>query len=152
MTARKIFSIIGLVISLFLIGNMFLPYYSTSYSSISFWEFNGESYQNIGYTNIILLIELIILAVVYVLQLCGVFKTARFAYFTIGYYLTSCVANICLFSKHEAMSNTAIGFWLGFIFAVVLLIITVIGNFIGNESKPKAVAAFDPTTGQPINQ
>lgn len=152
MTARKVFSIIGLVISLFLIGNLFIPFYGSSYQSMNFWEINEQTFRGNSF-NIVFLIVIIFAALIYVLQLCGVLKSTRFALFPIGFYLAIITVYFCLFANTESMEFSKASFWLGFIFGIVLLIITVIGNCLSNEKKQAApVVSYDPQTGQPITQ
>ncbi|MBR3116728.1 MAG: hypothetical protein IKF36_02495 [Bacilli bacterium] len=151
MTTRKVFSIIGLVLALFLIGNMFLPFLGDSNSSFSFWEYWSE--REYTFIDIIVLVELIIAVLFFVLQICGVKKDTKFVYFTLGYYVTYHIGLMFEFSKHDYMQYTQIGFWLGFIVSIVLLIITIIGNLVSNERKaPVAAVSYDSQTGQPINQ
>ena len=154
MTKRKVFSIIGLVLTVFLIGNMFLPLLKSDYSSISTWEYFDKN--DAMHVNIIILIELIVAALFFILQICGALKRATFTLFTIGFYVTYFdLVYFITFAKNDYMQYTSFGFWLGFIVSIALLAVTVIGSAVGNEKSARPVAgpvSYDPQTGQPINQ
>ena len=87
MSKRKVMSIICLALILLFIICLFVPFASDGDYSISFWEMMEQ--QDQMNTNIIVLIEIMLAAVIFILQICGVLKDAKFAYFSLGYLLTN---------------------------------------------------------------
>ena len=152
MTKRKVFSIIGLIITLFLIGNMFLPLLKNDYTSLSTWEYFDKN--DAMHVNIIILVELIVAALFFILQLCGAIKNATFTLFVIGFYVTYFdLIYFITFAKNDYLQYSSFGFWLGFVMSIVLFVVTAIGSVVSNEKKYVAgPVQYDPTTGQPINQ
>ena len=86
MTKRKVISIIGMVLMLFLIGNLFLPFISGGGQTFSFWEFLDN--QNVLEVAIILIFLLTFGFLTFLCQLCGLIDQAKFVYFPLGYYVT----------------------------------------------------------------
>ena len=152
MTKRKVFSIIGLVLTVYLIINMFLPLLKSDYSSLSSWEYFDRN--DAMHVNIIILVELIVAALIYLLQICGVLKRASLSFFVIGFYITYYdLIYFITFAKNDYLQYTSIGFWLGFIVSIILCVVTLISEFVSNEKKQApASVSYDPQTGQPIYQ
>ena len=154
MSARKVFSIIGLCLSALLIVCLFLPFYSYYGESYSLWEYLDKS--RAGATAIIIIIELVIAVVAFILQLAGACKDSKLAYLGLGYYVTYHVSIFFTALNNEAFDELSFGFWLGLILSVIAVIITIIGNLVSNNKKPSYAGygpqptGFDPKTGKPI--
>ena len=151
MSKRKVFSIIGLVLTVYLIINMFLPLLKSDYTSMSTWEYFDKN--DAMHVNIIILVELVLAALFFILQICGATKKATLALLSIGFYVTYFdLIYFITFVKSEYMQYTSIGFWAGFIVSIILLITTIIGLLVSNEKTARVAVSYDPQTGQPINQ
>ena len=171
MSKRKVMSIIGMVLMVFLIVCLFLPFISDGDNSFSLWELMDQ--QDRMAVNIIILIELIVGALVFLLQLCGVLDDAKFTYFTLGYYITNFIDVFITMIKRDYFKYLAIGFYLGLIISIVTLVIVIVSGFLSNgkESssggipvpigydpktgkplydKPKQIVGYNPNTGEPI--
>ncbi len=154
MSNRKIFSIICLPIVVFLIVNMFLPFlvivngYGNT-ETYSLWRYFSEGREINGYP-IIILIALIVAALLFVLQLCGLLKDAKLASYSIGLNSAFYFFALCDLIKNGG-SEFGIGFWLGWIFSVILIILLIIGSLLSNESKPKNMYG-NSNYGQPYGQ
>ena len=154
MSARKVFSIVGLCLSVLLIICLFLPFYSFYGESYSLWEYFDKS-KAIG-TSIIIIIELIVAIVAFVLQLTGVTKDSKLSYLGLGYFCTYHISLFFSALSNEAFDELAFGFWMGFVLSIAAIAIALIGNAVSNESKPKfggynqQPVGFDPQTGKPI--
>lgn len=153
MSTRKVFSIIGLILSVLLIICLFLPFiggYGESYSLWKYFDLLGTSS-----TGVIVIIELLICVLAFILQLTGATKDAKLAYFGLGYYFTYHIALFISALDHSALDQLEFGFWIGMILSIATLIIIIIGSFVSNDSKPKyngymQPTGFDPKTGKPI--
>ncbi len=173
MSARKVFSIIGICISALLIIFIFLPFYDLgSYGgSYSLWEYLDKS-KAIA-TAVIIILELLLAVIAFILQLTGACKDSKLAYLGLGYYFTYHISIFCTALSNEAFDELSFGFWLGFIFSIIAVAITIIGNCVSNEKngstssygqpvgfdpktgkpiydKPKQIVGYDPQTGRPI--
>lgn len=129
---------------------MFLPLLKSSYTSLSTWEYFDKN--DAMHVNIIILVELIVAALVFLLQICGVLKRSSLALFVIGFYITYFdLIYFITFSKNDYLQYTSFGFWLGFIVSIVLFVTTIVGELVSNEKRQAAPAVqYDPQTGQPI--
>ncbi len=157
MTARKVFSIIIMVLLVYLFANMFIPAYS-GYTDVSLWDYFGE--ESVG--KIILIVELVLGILVCTLQLCGVLKDSKGVYLSVGYLFTFYLSDFFTAIKYERMDILAVGFWLGFIVSVLVVLLTFIGNLLSNEVKKRVpatpqrkgpepkITGYDPKTGEPI--
>jgi len=157
MSARKILSIIGIVISALLIVCLFLPFFDLGDygGSYSLWEYLDRS--KAGATSIIIIIELLIAILAYILQLTNVSKDSKLAFLGLGYYFTYHLSLFFTALNNEALNELTFGYWIGFILSLIALVITIIAIFVSNESKPKyggyyqqQPMSFDPRTGKPI--
>lgn len=155
MSKRKVMSIIGLCLMVLLIVCLFLPFISDGDTSISLWE-NMDNNDRME-VNIIMLIELLIGVLIFILQLCGALKDAKFTYFTLGYYITNFLDVAIAMIKREYFKYLSVGFYLGFIISIATLVIVIVGSALSNEKKPKYYGyeepkpvRYDPNTGEPI--
>ena len=149
MTKRKVISIIGMILMLFLIGNLFLPFISYGGESLSFWEFLDN--QNVLEVAIILIFLLTFGFLTFLCQLCGLIDQVKFVYFPLGYYVTYHVTVLINLMQNDLVSYLAIAYWLGFGIGIVLLILVFISGFLKNEKKVKRVPVrYDTKTGEPI--
>ena len=157
MSARKIFSIIGIVISALLIVCLFLPFLNLGEygGTYSWWEYLDRSKATA--TSIIIIIELLIAILAYILQLTNVSKDSKLAFLGLGYFFTYHLSLFFTALNNEAFNELAFGYWFGFILSLTAIVITIIAIFVSNESKPKyrgyypqQPIGYDPKTGQPI--
>ena len=153
MTARKVFSLIGLILSVLLIVCLFLPFYNYGGGTFSLWEYLDKA--RASGTRIIILVELIFAAVAFLLQLVGAFKDSKLAYLGLGYYFTYHLSLFFSALNNEAFKELAWGYWIGMILSLITVIIAIIGNCVSNEKKQGYVSyaqpvGFDPQTGKPI--
>ena len=156
MTARKVFSIIAIVLLVTMLVNMFIPLVGNDYVTYSLWEYLEN--MNDEPLRIIILIEIIIAILVCVLQICGALKDAKFAYFTVGYYFTFFLDLLFSMISNDTMGIAKIGFWLGFITSLIAIVVLIIGGFVSNEKKHRVktyynqsnITGYDPNTGEPI--
>ena len=149
MTKRKVISIIGMVLMLFLIGNLFLPFISGGGQSYSFWEFMDE--QNMLEVAIAIIFLLTFGFLTFLCQLCGLIDQCKFVYFPLGYYVTYHVVLLINAIGNDAASSLDIAYWLGFGIGILLLILLFISGFLKNVKKVKRVPVrYDTKTGKPI--
>ena len=155
MTARKVFSIVVMVLLVYLLVNMFLPLLGSSYSEISLWEYFEN--QNDDPLKFIVIIELVAAMLVCLLQIVGVLQDAKFAYFTIGYQVTLYVDLFFNLLDKEVLDYAKVGFWAGLIVSFLALIMLIIGSLVNNKKKARpqysnvgAISGYDPKTGAPI--
>ena len=152
MTKRKVMSIIGLILMSVMIVCLFLPFISNGDESLSLWKLMDN--QNRMEINIILLVELIIGLLIFILQLCGALKDAKFTYFTLGYYITNFVEVFISMIKNDYFKYLSFGFYLGLIISIATLVIVIIGSALSNDKKRVSYSAapvrYDPQTGEPI--
>lgn len=158
MSARKVFSLIGIILSVLLIVCLFLPFLNAYGETYSLWEYLDKSHA--GITGIIIIVELVIAMIAYILQLSGVSKDAKLAYLGLGYYFTYHLSLFTSALSNEAFSELSFGFWIGLILSLVTVILTFIGSFVNNDSKPRMnsysggnsapISGYDPETGKPI--
>ena len=144
MTKRKVMSIVCL----------FLPFLSDGDKSYSLWKIMENEDRMV--LNIIILIELILGMLIFVLQICGVLKDAKFTYFTLGYYITNFIDVLATMIKQDYFKYLSIGFYFGLIISIVALVIVIVGSNLSNDKKPnyggyaQIPVGFDPQTGKPI--
>lgn len=151
MTKRKVLSIIGLCLTALLIVCLFIPFISDGDTSFSLWKIMDN--QDRMAVNIIMLVELIIAILIFVLQICGVLKDAKFTYFTLGYYVTAFLDTFISMMKQDFFKYLSIGFYFGFIISIATLVIVIIGSALSDEKKPsynQKPVGYDPQTGKPI--
>ena len=149
MTKRKVISIIGMVLMLFLIGNLFLPFISGGGQTFSFWEFLDN--QNVLEVAIILIFLLTFGFLTFLCQLCGLIDQAKFVYFPLGYYVTYHVTVLINLIQNDLVSYLDVAYWLGLGLGIVLLILVFISGFVKNVKKVKRVPIrYDIKTGEPI--
>ena len=156
MTARKVFSIIGLCLSVLLIVCLFLPFYDLGEygGTYSLWEYLDKARANA--TGIIIIIELLIAILAYILQLTGACKDSKLAYLGLGYFFTYHISLFFTALSNEAFDELSFGFWLGLIFSLIAVVITIIGNLVSNKKRAsyggyaRQPIGFDPKTGKPI--
>lgn len=148
MSKRRIISIICMVLMLLLIGNMFLPFLSDGDVSFSFWEYISKNVDAIE-VDIIVLLLLLGGAVVFLLQVCNVFKDAKPAYYPLGYYFTYHVILMISMMRQELFKYLSIGFYFGLVISLAVLVLLIISNRLDNHSSETPVG-YDPKTGKPI--
>ncbi len=149
MTKRKVISIIGMVLMLFLIGNLFLPFISGGGQTFSFWEFFDN--QHVLEVAIILIFLLTFGFLTFLCQLCGLIDQAKFVYFPLGYYVTYHVTVLINLIQNDLVSYLDVAYWLGLGLGIVLLILVFISGFVKNAKKVKRVPVrYDTKTGEPI--
>lgn len=149
MTGRKVFSIIGMVLILFLIGNLFLPFITAGGETYSFWEY----FDKLEWLELaIMMIFLLTFAfLTFLCQLCGLIDHAKFVYFPLGFYLNYHIWLFIRAIETESVSDFGIAFWLGLGIGLLLLILVFVSGFLKNVKKAKRVpVGFDPKTGKPI--
>ena len=152
MTKRKVFSLIGLVLSVYLIINMlFVPFVQDE----PLWELGLIGYDHI--VGIIMLIELVLGIIALIMQLFGLTQKADFVHFGNGFYFSYHLYIFIEYLDHDVLDNAQIGLWLGLIVSALLFLVIFIGGFLKNEKneKPKLTSykeplGFDPKTGKPI--
>lgn len=150
MSKRKVMSIICIPLMLLFIVCLFIPFVSNGNFSYSFWELMDMQEQM--QVNIIVIILAILALIIFILQLCGVLKDAKFAYFSLGYLLTNFInVFFTLMEKENAAKYLSFGFWFGIILLVAILVLLIISGFLsnGNDGKRKIIG-YDPETGKPI--
>ena len=152
MTKRKAMSIVGLSLMALLIVCLFLPFISDGDYTMSLWKLMDQN-DRIE-VDIILLITLIIAMLVFVLQLCGALKDAKFAYFTLGYYFLNFIDVFITMIKKDGFKYLSIGFYFGLIISIISIIVVAIGGFLSNDKSGKKEynqpIGYDPKTGKPI--
>lgn len=163
MSSRKIFSLIAMIIIVYLILNMFIiPYVSIpNDESYGYWSFFDKS--EIIIVPILTIIALGVAFIATLLQLCGVLKDSKLAHFGVGYNLASNIMFLGIFGKIYEGSSASVsaGAWLGMIFSSIAFAMILVGNLLSNEKKqrPKSyytpvnespIVGYDPNTGEPI--
>ena len=152
MTKRKVFSLIGLVLSIYLIINMLVvPFVSDE----PLWELGLIGYDHIA--GIIILIELVLGIIALIMQLFGLIKKADFVHFGNGFYFSYHLYIFIEYLSNDVLEKAQIGLWLGLIVSALLFLVIFIGGFLKNEKTEKPVLAsrkepigYDPKTGKPI--
>ena len=150
MSKRKVMSIICIPLMLLFIVCLFIPFVSNGDFSYSFWKLMDLQEQM--QVNIIVIILTIIALIIFILQLCGVLKDAKFAYFSLGYLLTNYInVFITLMDKENASKYLSFGFWLGIILLISVLVLLIISGFLSNGNDDNSeIIGYDPKTGKPI--
>ena len=149
MTGRKVISIIGMVLLLFLIGNLFLPFISEGGQTYSFWEyFDAMEWLEI----VIMMIFLLTFGfLTFLCQLCGLIDQRKFVYFPLGFYFNFYLWLLIRSFEKETTSAFGIAFWLGLGIALIVLILVFVSGFLKNQTKVKRVPIrYDTKTGEPI--
>ena len=153
MTQRKVFSIIGMVLMVFLIVNMFIPFISDANHSYNMFEY-FENVPGRLQISIILIVELVFALLAFLLQLCGLLQHSKFAYFPLGFYLTSLVSETIEMFDRDWFSFVDIGYWLAVGIGILALVLVFVSGFLKNEKKEKKVKRvpirYDAKTGEPI--
>ena len=149
MTKRKVISIIGMVLMLFLIGNLFIPFISGGGQSYSFWEFmDAQDMLEVAITMIFLLTFGFL---TFLCQLCGLIDQCKFVYFPLGYYVTYHIVLLINAIGNDAASSLEIAYWLGLGIGVLIFVLVFISGFLKNVKKVKRVPVrYDTKTGEPI--
>lgn len=162
MSLRKIFSLIAMIIIVYLIVNMFvIPYIGDPSDSFGYWEWYDEA--DLIIIPILTLVALGLAFVTTLLQLCGVLKDSKFANFGIGFNLAANILFIGIFGKiyENSSASVSAGAWLGLIFSSIAFAIILVGNLLSNEKKQRPmnyytpvneapIVGYDPNTGEPI--
>ena len=149
MTGRKAISIIGMVLILFLIGNLFLPFISEGGQTYSFWEFLDEK----EYLEIVIMMIFLLTFgfLTFLCQLCGLIDQSKFVYFPLGFYLNWHFWLLIRSFEKETTGAFEIAFWLGLGVGLLVLILVFISGFLKNQKKVKRVPIrYDTKTGEPI--
>lgn len=149
MTGRKAISIIGMVLMLFLIGNLFLPFISEGGQTYSFWEY----FDAIEWLEVVIMMIFLLTFgfLTFLCQLCGLIDQSKFVYFPLGFYFNYHVWLLIRSFEKETTSYFGIAFWLGLGIALVVLVLVFVSGFLKNQKKAKRVPkGFDPKTGKPI--
>ena len=150
MTKRKLFSIFGIVIMIIHIVNMFIPFVSNGTDSYNMFEYFDNVPGKLQ-ISIILIVELVFAFLTFLMQLCGLLEHNKFAYFTLGFYLTTLVVETIDLIDQELFSLVAIGYWLGVGLSLLALILVFVSGFLPNIKKVKRVPIkYDAKTGEPI--
>ena len=149
MTKRKVISIIGMVLMLFLIGNLFLPFISGGSISFSLWEYLDEL--DMLEVAIVMIFLLTIGFLTFLCQLCGLIDQCKFVYFPLGYYVTYHVVLFITAISNESIGSLGVGYWLGLGIGLLVFLLVFISGFLKNVKKVKRVPiGYDPKTGKPI--
>ena len=152
MTKRKVISIIGMVIMIFLIVNMFLPFVTNG----SMFEYFENTWDDGGrlQISIIIIVELVFGLLAFLMQLCGLLEHSKFAYFPLGFYLTTLVSETIELIDREHFNEVSFGYWLAVGLGILALILVFVSGFLANEKKAKKVKKvpirYDAKTGEPI--
>ena len=160
MSRRKIFSIIEIIIFIFLFINIFLPLIGDEYETLSLWDYSKLAYGGgDGAFKIILIGELVIGIIICALQVVGVLKDFKPAYFSLGYYFTYYLFMLFNLVGNEIFESARLGIFTGIIISLIGIAIVGVGNFMSNETNPKMYGnsqkgnppiGYDPKTGKPI--
>ena len=149
MTKRKVISIIGMVLMLFLIGNLFIPFISGGGESYSFWEFLDN--QDMLEVAIAMIFLLTFGFLTFLCQLCGLIDQCKFVYFPLGYYVMYHVVLLINSISKDIIRYLDIAYWLGLGVGVLLVLLVFISGFVKNQKKAKSVPIrYDTKTGEPI--
>ncbi len=143
LSTRRIISIIILIVAGFLIGNMFIPYIVDGSYKYTVWDIKN--------TNVLILTALILTMVVYLLQLILNLKknVAEIANYGIGYVF------IHYYTMYTALVSTnyhSAGLWLGLCASFVLLLLSTLWLLCNDDRKKPKLKAFDPETGDLLNE
>lgn len=134
MSTRKIFNIVNICLAVFVIINMFLPFAAGYYGDVSFWDADGDKH----ILPIILMLEMIGACVVYVMHVVGSTKETKNAYPLVGfgatYYLYLFIG---IMANGGSFDSVKIGFWLGLISTVALVVTTILANYMSDEAPVK---------------
>jgi len=150
MTKRKLFSIFGMIIMIALIVNMFLPFVSNGTDSYSMFEYFDNVPGKLQ-ISIILIVELVFAFLTFLMQLCGLLEHNKFAYFTIGFYVTTLIVETIDLIDGEIFNLVSIGYWLAAGLGILALILVFVSGFLPNIKKIKRVPVkYDAKTGEPI--
>jgi hypothetical protein len=149
MTKRKVISIIGMVIMLFLIGNLFIPFISGGGISFSLWEYLDEL--DMLEVAIVMIFLLTVGFLTFLCQLCGLIDQCKFVYFPLGYYVVYHVVLFINAISNDALGSLEFGYWLGLGFGLLAFLLVFISGFLKNVKKVKRVPIrYDTKTGEPI--
>lgn len=160
MSRRKIFSISEIIIFIFLFINIFLPFMGDDYESLSLWDYSEIAYDGGDLAfKIILIGELVIGIIICTLQVLGVLKDFKSAYFSLGYYFTFYLFMLFNLVGNETFDYARLGMFIGIILSLIGIAVVGVGNFMSNETNPKMYGnsqkgnppiGYDPKTGRPI--
>ncbi len=149
MTKRKVISIIGMVLMLYLIGNLFLPFIAEGGKTFSFWEY----FDTIEWLEIVIMMIFLLTFgfLTFLCQLCGLIDQSKFVYFPLGFYFNFHLWLFIRALEKENLGDFQVGFWLGLGIALLLVILVFISGFLKNVKKVKRVPIrYDTKTGEPI--
>lgn len=148
MSLRKVFSIIIASLAVLLFIFMFIPYVGNDYYKANLWKI-GTPF------GIFALISYLAIIAVHGLSIFGIIKEKwmHFVDYAVGYVGISHL--VFLFNW---MDMTRVGIWFATIFALGLLVLSVLWYFMSDkpfsEGKAKTaggkVTGYDPKTGKPI--
>lgn len=151
MSTRKILNIVAAGLFGFLLINLFIPFLSET----SYWELHEGQ----NPLRVIVLLEFIIGAVICLLQVFGALKDSKASFACLGYYLTFILGYFFLMIDQDKMDYAEIGFWLGLLVSIGLLVVLIIAIFASDEKKERPyypnngggqMMGYDPNTGAPI--
>lgn len=146
MSVKKLFNIIiaGLAVLLFIF--MFIPAIGNDYYKLNMWD-RGTAF------GVFLLFSYLGIIALYALNFFNILKDKWIGY---ANYAVGFVAIIYLTMLFDNIEYTRIGIWLGTIFALGMLVLSILWNFVGdkpmggNAKKGKKITGYDPQTGKPI--
>ncbi len=154
MTKRKVMSIFGMLIMIALIVVTFLPFVSRGSESLSMFEYFEDSLGGRLWISIIIIVELAFGLLAFLMQLCGLIQHSKFAYFTLGFYITNLLSETILLIDNDYFSYVEYGYWIAVGLSVVAFILVFVSGFLKNEKgakKEKRVPIrYDTKTGKPI--
>ncbi len=162
MTARKIFSIITIVLLALLIANMFLPVYDGS----GYWsDYSTNLWDSLSTTMDVVHIILFVVGILAcILQLCNVFKDFSLAYLPLGFSLFESINIISSYLEADNISDymsLGVGAYTGLLLTLSALVLVFVSQFLKNEPKRRPnygygngnnnrPMGFDPRTGAPM--
>lgn len=132
MSTRKILNIVNCCITLLFIISLFLP--MVSGYSVSLWD-SYESSDHI--LPIVLIMELLGLAVFYVLQIVGTIKNTKDCYPLLGFGVTFFVVQFISSASSGSLDLYGVGSWLSLLSSVALTVVTILANFMSDEAPAK---------------
>ena len=143
MSKRKVFDIIIIFLSLFMVVNLFLTCLSINSMSYSLWTLLGTGEKTI------FIVYAVFNILFCIFDLTNLFNKIEVCFISGGFYFTYYLSNVLSLSESGTLNESGVAIWIGLIFGLAILIFAFISSMQEVENTPKKEKVKEPVKPNP---
>ena len=143
MSKRKIFDIIIIFLSLFMVVNLFLTCLSINSVSYSLWTLLGTGEKTI------FIVYAVFNILFCVFDLTNLYNKIEVCFISGGFYFTYFLSNVLSLAESSTLSQSGIAIWIGLIFGLAILVMAFVSSLQEVVKEPKKEKVKEPAKPVP---